>query len=264
MSIRKEYWNKYIDYWRARTSEAEKSGKGAPAGNTPISAARVYNTFIDDLNITSSDIVLEVGCGLGRSIDFLLTKSKCLYVIDISEKMIFAVKDKYINKLKGMVVAEAEKLPFKDNYFTKIVCFTVYDALFQKEALIEMNSKLRLGGQVMITGKNDNYQDNDENAFIAEVKARENGHPNYFTDTVKLLAHLDAFGFKKSKGYFYEKRGDIATNKYITDSGIKEDGKFYEYCLYLEKTGETDKDICKSIKISSAQSKTLKRRHVSK
>ena len=39
-----------------------------------------------------------------------------------------------------------------------------------------------LGGRILITGKNDKYYADDEQAYIAEEAARKKGHPNYFTD----------------------------------------------------------------------------------
>ena len=68
--------------------------------------------------------------------------------------------------------------------------------MYQTEALIEINRICKKGARVLITGKNDNYCDNDKLAMEAEIGARKKGHPNYFTDVRKLLKNINKFGFR--------------------------------------------------------------------
>ncbi|MDO8603585.1 MAG: class I SAM-dependent methyltransferase [Candidatus Omnitrophota bacterium] len=256
---RKKYWNKeYCEYWKQRTEEAELSGvSNVIKGDTKTADRFTYYSLIKGLSIGAEDIVLEIGCGFGRGLERLLTQSKNVYGMDISEAMVRAAKNDYGDETNGLIVAEAEKPPFKNESFTKIVCFAVFDALYQKEALVEINEKLKHGGKVLITGKNDNYKDDDEKALVAEIRAREKSHPNYFTDVANLLANLDAFGFKLLKAYYYEKRGDFSRNRYmIAGNGA---GEFYEYALFLQKIGVANKTECAGIIVSNGVSKTFLR-----
>ncbi len=251
------YWDKkYVEYWKARTEEAEKVNYSQMVrGDTKTTDMAVYAGLIDELKIQKKDVVLELGCGFGRSFSYLLTKSENIYGVDISIAMIEAAKRNFNTKVKGLFVAEAETLPFRDNVFTKIICFTVFDALYQKESLIEMNRKLKMGGKILLTGKNDNYHIDDEMALVAEKNARKKGHPNYFTDVKLLLQNLDVFGFELLKIYCYERRGDFPNNSpmQIENQGMD---KFYEYCLFLKKI----KNIAEknnNIDIYSDKSKTF-------
>ena len=75
-------------------------------------------------------------------------------------------------------------------FFDKIVCYGVFDACFQENAICEMLRILKAGGELLITGKNRYYNEDDGQAIIAEEAARKKGHPNYFTDVNYMLKQL--------------------------------------------------------------------------
>lgn len=248
MNKRKEYWDKnYYDYWKKRVDEAnqrdEKSSRITPC-DIKTTDDLVYFDCIELLDINKNDKVLEVGVGFGRSVPYIAEKSASLYGIDISDAMIEATIGNF-GDLDNVFfsVQEAEKTDFQDSQFDKIICFAVFDALFQEDALTEFNRVIKKGGLLLLTGKNDNYFDDDELAYMAEKNARFKGHPNYFTDVKLLLAQLDKYGFSLESLHCYLRRGDFAENKYQT--AVPEN--FYEYLLLLKKqSGVTGKPKCSS------------------
>ena len=117
---------------------------------------------------------------------------------------------------------------------------------------------MKLNGTVIITGKNDSYHYNDELGIIAEINARKRGHPNYFSDTKKIIENLENFGFKLVDAYFFKKRGDWGENEFEKEMPEF----FYEYILYLEKIGSPVFEKIQDIKLNDEYSKTYKRTRI--
>jgi ubiquinone/menaquinone biosynthesis C-methylase UbiE len=254
---RKKYWNEdYYRYWRVRVKEANENTSDSSSvvkGDSLTAADKSYFSAINLLNIKEDSSVLEIGCGFGRSIPFLYSKTKNVSAIDISEAMIRAAR-KECREYKEVkfTVSEAEKTLYQSNIFDNLICYFVFDALCQKEALLEMNRILKKTGTVLITGKNDNYFVDDREALIAEGNARQKGHPNCFTDLKKLLEHLEEFGFALIDNRFYLRRGD--TNKECFETSMPD--FFYEYTIVLKKIKHISHNI--DIEISSRFSKTFR------
>ena len=71
--------------------------------------------------------LLEIGVGLGADHE-ILAKTGCeLYGIDLTDRAIEKTKKrfKYLNLKSNLTVADAENLPFDDNYFSKIYSWGV-------------------------------------------------------------------------------------------------------------------------------------------
>jgi len=259
-----KYWNdNYRDYWQKRVAESntmQQNNSQLNQNDKLSSSDQVYFDAIRLLEISPDSNVLEMGCGFGRSISFLSPLCKSVHAIDISDAMIEMAKK--LNHFENVTyqVSEAEKTPFPDNTFNHIVCFAVFDAVFQTETLKEMNRIMCSGGRLLITGKNDSYYENDHEAYIAEIRAREKGHPNFFTDVHGLLNNLGLFGFQKRIGRFYFRRGDIHEKKF----SMKLPKRFYEYFLVLEKLYSAQENIDLLIGNSSSkvwQSKNQKEKN---
>ncbi len=258
---RQAYWNEdYVRYWAQRVEESNASRSQADssgnAGDSPASSDRNYLDAIALLDIRRDDTVLELGCGFGRSLPVLGALAGKVHGLDISPAMIEAAR----KSLAGpgnveLHVGIGERTPFADAMFDVIVCFAVFDAMYQAQALIELNRTGKPNCRLLLTGKNDNYFADDEQAEYAELRAREKGHPNYFTDTRLLLARLSDFGFAVSQQRFYPRRGDFHEQKYATTPPEF----FYEYMLVLKKTAPAATEIA----ISDPYSKTWRRKHAS-
>ncbi len=258
---RKSYWNEdYYRYWRERVREANEStsnNSDVMKGDSLTTTDKNYFSAIDLLNIAEDSFILEIGCGFGRSIPFLYNKTKNICAIDISEAMIEAAK-KECSEYEGVkfIVSEAEQTPFAADTFDNLICYAVFDALYQKEVLLEMNRILKKNGTVLLTGKNDNYFFDDREALIAERNARGKGHSNYFTDLKKLFEHLGDFGFSLIGNRFFLRRGDIHKECFVTSMP----NYFYEYVIILKKIKHIAHNI--NIEIGSRFSKTF--RHAAK
>ena len=74
---------------------------------------------------------------------------------------------------------------------------------------------------------------NDDEAFVAEENARIKGHPNYFTNTKKMMGQLlDTCDILVQK--YALRRGDFGMNKFI-DSMPE---RFYEWVVIISKNAE--------------------------
>lgn len=256
--VRSKYWDEeYLRYWKERVKEANEVKSGGSSiveGDSLTTTDENLFADIEIFDIGKGSTVLEMGCGLGRSIPYIYSKTHDIHAIDISSAMIDEAK-RACASLQGVefAVSEAEHTPFSEDYFDHILCYAVFDALFQLKALLEINRILKPGGTVLITGKGDDYYDDDREAYVAEVNARAKGHPNYFTDIAELTYKLDKLGFSLLISRYFARRGDMRDELYSDEPG----DHFYEYTLILKKTARAG-DVT-NLKISDEYSKTFRR-----
>ena len=86
------------------------------------------------IKFSKNDVVLDVGCGTGFLTAEVAKLVKEVVGIDISEKLIErAVKTKNVK----YIVADAEKLPFGDKTFDKVVSFTMLQDVEDKDAVLK-------------------------------------------------------------------------------------------------------------------------------
>ena len=249
-----KYWGKdYFQYWKKLTSEAESKlhANDKTKNKTPDWA--FYKSLINLLNIGNSDTVLEAGCGFGRSINYLSSISGNISCIDISQNMIqeAILNHKHLSNVE-FTVGPIEKTQYDDSYFDKIICYGVFEAVIQEFALFEMARVLKLGGKVLITGKNYNYLIDDDEAKTAEINAKRKGHPNFFTHYTKMLDFAKSIGLSITDKIFFITRSDMISNKFQLTTPYG----FYYYATVFEKTELIDtKQIADNLpSISSAES----------
>lgn len=237
MKDRKNYWNEdYYKYWKIRVEEANISKQASSTiikGDTKAPGDDIMEWLITQSKI-SNGIILEIGCGWGRLFPIYSNLNLSIYAIDISKKMVEEAKKNKIEKLIEVKEAEAEILPYEDNFFDYVSCLATFDATYQEKALFEMFRVLKLDGVLLLTGKNINYCDDDKLAMEAEKGARSKNHPNYFTDVIDLKSQLKEKKHKVLLEYYFIKRGDFS-KKQLTN---KMPEKFYEYFLLIQKGTE--------------------------
>ena len=145
--------------------------------------------------------------------------------------MIAEAKRRWGSQVVHLQPGEAESLPYDDASFYHVICWAVFEACFQGQALSDnlsdMARVLRIGGRLLLTCKNDDYWDDDELAYVAEVNARAKGHPNFFTDFPALCAALPGLGLRQERIFYLERRGHFADNRYV----LMPPEHFYEYIL---------------------------------
>ncbi len=95
---------------------------------------------------TSSDQVLDLGCGAGSFLDFLNRTGKSVFGMDISRQMA-----RYSSQFAPIVVADAQKLPFADRSFDYIWSRVVFSCLPDwRSAAADSVRVLKPGGRVVI------------------------------------------------------------------------------------------------------------------
>ncbi|QWE06943.1 bifunctional 2-polyprenyl-6-hydroxyphenol methylase/3-demethylubiquinol 3-O-methyltransferase UbiG [Polynucleobacter sp. JS-JIR-5-A7] len=246
------YFNtsEYFSYLKKNFPISDESYGRDETCNRPN--ASVLDDYLAVMMLSSGNAVLEIGSGLGRLLRVIMKRySITPYGIDVSKEAVKqSIKD--LPELeKNIKHGFAEKIPFDHLFFDAIVCWGVFDLTEQHLALSEMIRVLKVGGILLLTGKNDQYCENDEDAKIAEIKSRELGLPNHYTNFNELKNLIQGIGCSIELSHFFIKRGDMAAKKYVTE----EPEKFLEYCLLIKKVSNTFSEIRP---IASKYSKILK------
>ncbi|MFH1671587.1 MAG: class I SAM-dependent methyltransferase [Candidatus Portnoybacteria bacterium] len=109
----------------------------------------LYKKYLKNyLKVKSDDLILDVGCGIGHSLDYLRQFSDNLVGVDTDLiSLLYAKKTTKAN----YVLAKAEKLPFKDNTFDKIISFNVLEHIENdQEAIKEIRRVAKKGAEILI------------------------------------------------------------------------------------------------------------------
>lgn len=229
---RQAYWDNYINYWlkRVEDSNTNTNNEDKMADDSVMEG---YITLLTDSLKNELGggqyTILDYGCGFGRSYPYF-EKLNCLYYgCDIAQSCIDYMLSHYPNA-QAQKLLPNDSIPFEKQKFDGIFCYGVFDACFQHITIFEILSRLKTGGIALITGKNNNYLESDEMALVAEIGARKNNHPNYFTDTPLLLNELQKRKVKILQSRFFLERKDGATDTYTTTMPER----FYTYALLLQ------------------------------
>ena len=115
-----------------------------------LGAHRLWkNELIDLMNIQLTDTIIDVGSGTGDLIDLILNKRivNSIYSIDLNNEMLKYGKKRFKNKNVYFVKSNAEKLPFKNDFFDKYtISFCLRNITDIKKALYEAIRVLKPGG----------------------------------------------------------------------------------------------------------------------
>ena len=105
--------------------------------------------LINVMNIQITDNIIDVGSGTGDLINLIIKKNlkNDVYSVDLNNEMLKYGKIRFKNKKIKFVNADAENLPFNDNYFDKyIISFCLRNVTDIKKALEEALRVLKPGG----------------------------------------------------------------------------------------------------------------------
>jgi SAM-dependent methyltransferase len=113
---------------------------------------RLLKAYVVAANLVQGD-VLEVGCGEGRGIDWLLPNCKSYSAIDKIAPVIDKLKLKYPNAF--FLSGNLPPLPYADNSFDTVVSFQVIEHIRDDHSYMkEINRVLKPGGAAYITTPN--------------------------------------------------------------------------------------------------------------
>lgn len=116
--------------------------------------------------------ILEVGCGFGRNIRFLIENGinpAIITGVDISPKMLQQAK-KYINNSHvHLRIAKAEKLPFEDATFDMLIIHGVFMHISDKNISFALKECIRVAKRALIIVEQ-NYKVDNEYTFMHDYK----------------------------------------------------------------------------------------------
>ena len=116
---------------------------------------RLWKAFaVSQAGIREGYRVLDVAGGTGDlTLSFAkqVGKNGEVWLTDINEPCVQYGRDRLLNKgvIVPAMVCDAEKLPFPDNYFDRVVVsFGLRNMTHKEDALSEMNRVLKQGGEI--------------------------------------------------------------------------------------------------------------------
>ena len=175
--------------------------------------------LVDIMNIQTADIIVDVGSGTGDLINLIFKKKLInnIYSVDLNSEMLNYSKKRFNNKKIKFVKANAECLPFKNDYFDKyIISFCLRNVTNIKKALQEAFRVLKPGGRFyclefsspeshIINSIYINYKKNII-PWIGEKITKNKQAYKYLEESIDqfpnqevLLTNIKKIGFKKAK-----------------------------------------------------------------
>jgi len=223
----------YSEYW---ASTIKKSIDG-----TLIAGPKEAEHFLDKLQINKPQNVLDLGCSFGRMFDVLSRYFGVVYGVELDP---YAIARALPRGYEDILEGRAEKIGFNNNFFDFVFCWAVFDVVDHAKGLAEISRVLKVGGQLLITGKHCNYLPDDELAYQAEKNAFLKKFPNRFTNLESLADRLIKFGLELDKLFIFSRRGDLGLLKYSEKSvnDINNGVCGYEYLAVCKKICEQSTD----------------------
>ena len=130
----------------------------------------LVNIFTDLLDVNEYADVLDVGCGQGAFLE-QIKEYKSISGVDYSEKAIIKIKTLMNGNFR---VSEANNLPFNDNSFDTVICFSVFHYFnsvnYSKEVINELVRVTKPLGQILIG----DIKDFDKKDIYFSTRLREN------------------------------------------------------------------------------------------
>lgn len=110
----------------------------------------MYKPLLDELEKDVEEKLLDVGCGTGNILCKLVNGKRQLFGIDLSENMVEESR-KRMGRDAEIKVADAEHIPYEDNFFDTLICNASFHHYpHPEEVLKEMKRVLKSGGKLFI------------------------------------------------------------------------------------------------------------------
>lgn len=110
----------------------------------------MYEPLLEEIKKNPEGKLLDVGCGTGNILCKLVNGKRELFGIDLSENMVKECKERMEDHAE-IKVADAEHMPYKDNFFEVLICNASFHHYpHPEEVLKEMKRVLKSGGRLLI------------------------------------------------------------------------------------------------------------------
>ncbi|MFA4833290.1 MAG: class I SAM-dependent methyltransferase [Patescibacteria group bacterium] len=146
----------------------------------------------------SETLLLDIGCGPGVFSKILARQGFRVYGVDFSPEVIKVAERKSENLDINYQVASIYNLPFKDNYFDKIICLGVFQTVENSEtAILEIRRVLKEDGLLAI------HTLNCFSLFSIFGKNKEASLKRYNPLSFKYLLKRNNFFEINLKGFYF-------------------------------------------------------------
>ena len=178
--------------------------------------------LIEIMNINSNDKIIDVGSGTGDLTKIILKENKnvLIYSVDLNLEMLNEAKKQFNDRQKKnikFINANAENLPFENNFFDKyVISFCLRNITYIEKALYESFRILKPGGifyclefsapTSSVINKIYSKYKNKIVPFIGEKVANNKNAYKYLEESISqfpnqniLLDKINNVGFKKTR-----------------------------------------------------------------
>jgi len=176
--------------------------------------------MLTDLRLKQSDMVLDVGCGQGVYLARIVKSYRLSGAgVDISPVSIRYANENFRSNRLKYLVADSLNLPYKDNYFDKVVTFDTLEHIEnQGKAVDEMVRVLKPGGRLLIhtLNVNDKYTLDwvwDKMGF--DIYSRAFHKRSLFVDPLWIKGRLEKLNVKLDSIKFYDSFFTLAVDEII-------------------------------------------------
>jgi ubiquinone/menaquinone biosynthesis C-methylase UbiE len=113
-----------------------------------------YKVALENLKIVRNSFILDVGCGTGLLFSHVIALAETVVGVDVSRKLLLQARERAkIFRNVHLVQADADHLPFKNDYFTVVFAFTVLQNMPKPaETLNEIKRTAKHDGSIVVTG----------------------------------------------------------------------------------------------------------------
>jgi len=152
-----------------------------------------FEAALKDLHVRLDDLILDVGCGTGLLFDYIARKAETIVGLDISRKLLFRANG-HARKFQNVhvVLADADRMPFKNDSFHFVFAFTLIQNLPNPaETLKEIKRVAKREASIVVTGLKkafslEIYQKLLQNAGLRVVALQDDALKCYVTICRKI------------------------------------------------------------------------------
>jgi ubiquinone/menaquinone biosynthesis C-methylase UbiE len=110
-----------------------------------------YKAALESVKVSLDSVVLDAGCGSGLLFKHL-AQAKLIVGVDISRNLLLQAKQRALGLNAGLIVADADHLPFQDKVFSVVFAFTVLQNMPKpQETLVELKRVSKVDASFVLT-----------------------------------------------------------------------------------------------------------------